>query len=217
VKRISRRRHEGGLRKELRFWRKPNILESQDFRVKRYLPYIERAARECKTGRVENTLDVGCGPACLAQYVPNGKKWYLDPLIDSYRELFADRMPREGQWIASTVEDADLGENRFDVILSLNALDHVRDPWLALAKLCRALKPGGVFVLSLYTRGRLLAFLRNLQEALWVSTDRAHPYSFTDASARSALASAGFVIRSEEEIEKERDRAERIWLCSKES
>jgi len=213
VKRISKQRHESALRKELRFWEKPGILESQDFRTRRYVPFLDQAAAEYGQDKIQNVLDAGCGPACMARHIPQGTKWYLDPLLESYRERFAHQLPREGEWISSKIEEANLREGFFDIVISLNALDHVQNPRLALQIIRRSLRQRGLFLLSMYTRGWLFSSLRNAQEFLGISTDRAHPYSYTRAGIEKELVGAGFTVDSIQVVVGERDRTEHVWIC----
>jgi len=215
MKLISKKRHEGALQKELRFWKKDNILESQEFRTRRYLEPMRRCLEQVKTGEVKNILDVGCGPACLIQHIAAGEKWYLDPLLNDYRELFGDSIPA-GHYIPTGVEAAELDNAFFDYIVSLNAFDHVQNPWQALRDIYVALKPGGVFLFSIYVRGKVLAFLRNLSEYAHLSTDSAHPYTFTKESMERELRNVSFTILKTELIDEEPDRREYLWVCRKE-
>lgn len=212
MKLISSKRHAQALKKEIKFWKNDNILESQEFQTKRYIPYLLQAhkAQKCIT----NVLDVGCGPACCAQHIPAGDKWYLDPLIDDYLRLFKEKIPA-GKYIAKNAEEADFKPDSFELIICLNAFDHLRDPWLTLRKIHLWLSAHGILPFSLYTRNPLLAFLRNLQEYFYLSTDIAHPYTFTRERMESELEKAGFAIGSEEVMGWDAGRKEYLWVCTK--
>jgi SAM-dependent methyltransferase len=211
---ISTRRHASALRKEMAFWQRPDILEGQAFRFRRYTPPVLAAAHRYGLGRIANVLEVGCGPTCVADQIDAGRKWYLDPLLNDYERLFPGQLP-SGEWLPIAIEDAELENAFFDFILMLNVLDHLRNPWLALEKTHIALKPGGVFVLACYTRPVVSAFLRNLQESLHCSTDRAHPFSFTRARVEHDLRRTGFTIESAQVLERSKIRSEILWTCSK--
>ena len=211
MKIINKKRHLKALKKELKFWKKPGIINSQKFRTERYNKYIETAETDLENRKIENILDIGSGPSCMAKYVNSGKKWYLDPLMDSFLELFPEQIP-SGEHISENMEDYDFKENFFDIILSLNSF---QDPSQVLLKIYKILKPGGIFLLSIYTRGAILAFLRNLQEYLHISTDIAHPYTFAREKMDDELNKAGFKINLIDLIEEEKDRKEFIWKCTK--
>ncbi len=213
MKNISEKRHDNALEKELRFWQKPDILAAQKFRTERYVPLLkEMIARRGEP--VIRLIDVGCGPSCLGQHITAEERWFLDPLLEKYKPLFGDAIPA-GHHLSKKLEDAALDENYFELVLCLNALDHVRDPWLVLRQIHRILKPGGLFILTLYTRHPLLAFLRNLQEYFHLSTDAAHPYTFTKRKMESDLNDAGLAIQTTKMIEKDRDRVEWFWVATK--
>jgi SAM-dependent methyltransferase len=211
---ISMRRHARALRKEMAFWQRPDILEGQAFRIRRYAPPVLAAAHRYGLGRIAHVLEVGCGPTCVADQIDAGRKWYLDPLLDDYERLFPGQLP-SGERLPIAIEDAALEDGFFDFILMLNVLDHLRNPWLALQKTRNTLKPGGVFVLSCYTRPAVSAFLRNLQESLHCSTDSAHPFSFTRTRAEHDLRRSGFTIESTLVLDRSRIRSEILWACSK--
>jgi SAM-dependent methyltransferase len=196
----------------MRFWRRPGIVLAQEFRVRRYVPFLVEAARIVGLSAEGEVLDVGCGPTCCAAVIPIGRKWYLDPLLAEYQTLHD--LPN-GEYLAVSIEDAEVPEAYFDLAVCLNALDHMRNPWKALAIIHRALKPGGVFLCSVYTRRPLLAFLRNLQEYLWLSTDVAHPHSFTVAALSRELRLVGFNLDPPRTIDADRERTEWIWRCRK--
>ena len=215
MKVINIRRHRKALERELGFWRRPDIIMSQAFRIDRYRGCLLEVARSYSENRtIERVLDVGCGPACCAQFIPDGKKYYVDPLLEEYKALFPGQIP-EGSHRACRIEEAKLEADSFDIIVSLNSFDHVQDPWRALAIIFEALKEGGNYVFSIYTRSSIWAFLRNLQERLCLSTDVAHPYTFTNHRMNQNLLEAGFQIESTQTLTEDRVRSENLWVCRK--
>jgi len=214
MKKITRNRHASAQRKELGFWGRQNATAILRLSRDRYDRFFREAIESFGLAGVERALDAGCGPTCLAQHLGAEEVWYLDPLLDGYRELFGAIIP-DGTHISDSLEDAGLETKYFDVILSANALDHFRDPWLALAAMARSLRSGGTLLLSIYVRGPVLASLRNIQELLWISTDRAHPYSFTQERLERDLIAAGLSILSTRTLERDRDRREMLWVCRK--
>lgn len=99
-------------------------------------------------------LDVGSGPLSLVGTRLPGVDVELvpvDPLADEYNELLerhgvvAPVPPRP--CAAEAVADV-LGERRFDLVYSQNALDHSDDPLVALRQALRAVKPDRWIVLK---------------------------------------------------------------------
>lgn len=65
----------------------------------------------------------------------------------------ADQMARESGLESSgirvgNIEEEDIGENRYDVIVCNSVFEHIENWRLALQRVHRALKPGGVFLFS---------------------------------------------------------------------
>jgi SAM-dependent methyltransferase len=95
------------------------------------------ALRELDTTRQATVLDYGCGAS-------------------PYRSLFqaceyrrADILPSlECEYLISPDGTVPESSSMFDVILSTQVLEHVRDPRLYLAECFRLLKPGGILALS---------------------------------------------------------------------
>ena len=69
----------------------------------------------------------------------------LDPLAGDYRELGIDAHPME--YVAAGAEAMPFDDGSFDVVTSLNSLDHVDDLDRAVAEIKRVLRPGGHLVL----------------------------------------------------------------------
>ena len=93
-------------------------------------------------------LDVGCGDAfhlkLLRRYGKPG--WTLEGVdIDARAVEIAGR---SGITIhQGTVEDLDLGEDRYDVVYTIQTIEHVARPDRVLAAINRVLKPGGRLVI----------------------------------------------------------------------
>lgn len=96
-------------------------------------------------------LDVGCGPEGPTHPDKDGKNIYR-PVLERARQVDGvepgfdiSRHPYLTERYATTLEDAPLQDNAYDVIVSFNVLEHVADPARFMAKVFGALKPGGAF------------------------------------------------------------------------
>lgn len=173
-------------RKEEGFWRRAGVLEPQMQRVlERYRPVIEQvAARMPETGAV---LDIGCGPTCAGRLFPAAQHTFLDPLMDAYREVYAGSLP-EGELLAARAEEIPKPDGSYDVVISVNSLDHMIDPDTVLREVRRVLRPDGVFLLGLFLHSPPVAAVRKVVDRLLpFAREDAHPYHFTRASARALL------------------------------
>ena len=88
-------------------------------------------------------LDVGCGPVSALEFLPHaGRRVAADPLVDEYAEVYPERDSCI-EWYDCPVEKLEFENDSFDVILCMNALDHVEEPATALIEMRRVLSPGG--------------------------------------------------------------------------
>ncbi|UCF81932.1 MAG: class I SAM-dependent methyltransferase [Desulfobacteraceae bacterium] len=181
--------------KEDAFWQRDGVLDSQMDRVtSRYGPIIRKIEEHLNPN--STILDVGCGPTCTGQLFRVGLKTYLDPLMASYLQNYPENLP-EGEKICSTAEDIPKLDESFDVVLCVNALDHMIDPGKALAEIRRVLMKDGIFVLGIFLYPPPLAMARRfIEKWLPIFRDDAHPYSYTLKIIRKVL-NDYFSIREE--------------------
>ena len=172
--------------KEDAFWQREGVLQPQmDRVVSRYKPIIEYVSLKIRSNAV--ILDVGCGPTCAAQLFNSGLKIFLDPLMNSYQKTYSGILP-EGEKISSTAEKIPLKDNSADIVLCVNALDHMINPGRALGEMRRALKRDGIFLLGLFIHPPPIAIARRLIERfLPFFREDAHPYSYTKKGIRGLL------------------------------
>ncbi len=180
------RRWSAAQSREDLFWQGDGVLDSQMDRViSRYGPVLKKIEEQLDTHSA--ILDVGCGPTCSAQLFTVGLKTYLDPLMDSYLESYPEKLP-EGDKICSTAEQIPIPDGSFDVVLCVNALDHMLDPDKALAEMSRVMKRDGIFLLGIFLHPSLIAMARRFIERwLPVFREDAHPYSYTLKIIREVL------------------------------
>ena len=94
----------------------------------------------------KDVLDIGCGPRGGLNWADMARRRVgLDPLADDYRELGIDSHPME--YIAAGAERMPFEDASFDIVASLNSLDHVDDLEAAIEEIKRVLRPGGYLVL----------------------------------------------------------------------
>jgi len=181
--------------KEDSFWKRNGVLDSQMKRVlSRYAPVISAISKNLQSNAT--ILDVGCGPTCVGQLFDIGLKIYLDPLMVSYLMKYHNKLP-EGEKICSIAEQMPLQDEFFDVVLCINALDHMLNPAKALSEMNRVLKKEGVFILGIFLHPTPIAFARRIIEK-WLPffREEAHPYSYTLKSIQEELGKL-FLIQEE--------------------
>lgn len=131
-----------------------------------------------KPGRI---LDVGCGTGALMESLQaNG--WVVG--VDFSPEALRFSGGRGlGRLTLGDAQRLPFASGSFDVVVSLDTIEHVPDDGAALAEVLRVLKPGGVFVMN------VPAF-----QWLWGPHDVAlmHFRRYTVPEARKKLEAAGF-------------------------
>jgi SAM-dependent methyltransferase len=94
----------------------------------------------------KRVLDVGCGPRGSLEWAEMAaERVGLDPLADVYRDLGGRRHAMS--YVAGPIEDPPLPSGCFDIVTSVNSLDHVDDVEAAARSLIRMLAPGGLLLL----------------------------------------------------------------------
>lgn len=92
-------------------------------------------------------LDIGCGPRGSLEWADNAlERIGIDSLADDYvKELGADKHAMKYE--ATGMEDCRFPDGYFDVVCSVNSLDHVADVDKTISQVKRVTKPGGLFLL----------------------------------------------------------------------
>lgn len=91
----------------------------------------------------KKVLDVGAGPIPSATCLKDCHIYSLDPLHSVYKTLgFPQHLYPDVTFIESPAESIPVEDRFFDVIISVNAIDHVDNLPKVARELCRVAKPG---------------------------------------------------------------------------
>ncbi|MBE9609551.1 class I SAM-dependent methyltransferase [Chitinilyticum piscinae] len=145
-------------------------------------------------------LEVGCGNgATLAWLKASG---LCREAVGVEYSQSASQIAREhlDLVIEGNAEHIDFGSlGQFDLILCLDVLEHLQDPWLMLRRLRERLSERGVLIVSLPNVRHHSVLLPLLLGGRWHYTDagildRTHLRFFTRDTARDLLETSGFAI-----------------------
>lgn len=167
----------------------------------KHAAYFENTRPEVRrqiTGRGLRVIDVGCGTgALLAALRDEGKLAEgvgieVDPRAAALAAARLDRVLEID--IESSALPDDIG--LFDYIICADVLEHLVDPWSALAKLRQLLAPDGRFVISIPNVRHLTVLLALALRGRWDYVpegilDATHLRFFTRATALEMVDRAG--------------------------
>ena len=132
---------------ELTYWRERAAIEGT-LGNDHYAPlYTEMFGLTRDFYRGKKVLDIGCGPrGSLVWAGEAAERVGLDPLADVYREFGTDAHAMT--YVPAPAEKIPYADGYFDVVTSLNSLDHVDDPAQTIKEIARVLRTGGAFLLE---------------------------------------------------------------------
>jgi len=183
-----------------------------------YYSFVRREIEPLLPSRADHALEVGCGQGgTLAWLKDSGiagrttgieldaasaaaARRYVDHLIEGDAEAAIDSLPAES----------------LDLVLCLDVLEHLVDPWRAMARLTRALRPGGSVIISVPNVRHYSVALPLLWSGRWQYEhagilDRTHLRFFTRASARALLSGAGLECAGGIDTGLEVTRKRELW------
>jgi SAM-dependent methyltransferase len=152
--------------------------------------------------RVDSVLEIGCAAG--------GTMRWLRSIRDVKYAAGVEQEPeaaKAARLVFDDVEIADAGasgfgfrQERFDLILALDVLEHLADPWSVLRRLREKLAKDGVFIASVpnvaHYKVSLNLFLRgNWDYADEGHLDRSHLRFFTRRTAIELFESTGYSVR----------------------
>ena len=96
--------------------------------------------------RDKRILDIGCGPRGSLEWATTTRvRVGLDPLAGAYRSLGTDC--HSMHYVTGRAEHIPFQTACFDIVCSLNSLDHVDDPDQVIEEVIRVVADGGMFLL----------------------------------------------------------------------
>ena len=141
---LSPTRHKE--RNELAYWQSRLSTEGQ-LNNEHYL-YSYTSAFDLKPSFYagKRILDIGCGPRGSLEWADMAaERVGLDPLVPEYLKMGAQH--HKMTYVAASSDAIPFTAGHFDVVCSLNSLDHVADLENTVAEIKRVVRSGGLFLL----------------------------------------------------------------------
>lgn len=135
---------------ELAFWRSRLEIDKGTFSNAHYerimLGMAQESDKEFLRGKV--VADFGCGPRGSLTWGNTALlRIGIDVLADRYADEFTDNIVSHNMvYLKSTEKVIPLPSNFVDIMITLNAIDHVYNFQTMCNEILRILKPGGIFI-----------------------------------------------------------------------
>jgi SAM-dependent methyltransferase len=142
-----------------------------------------RVAAEIKPG--ETVLDVGCGPAGFARWVPHARYVGLERSVEA-QKVEADVRPQ------TIAEHAAAHPGEYDAVCSFHVIEHLAEPVLFVADMIRCLRPGGRLVVAVPSWPSALTEIPNFSP----NGPPHHLTWWTEGALRALAATSGLVVES---------------------
>lgn len=134
-------------------------------------------------------LDLGCGPCGIIGALDVGVRFGIDPLMDYYLSHF--EMPRGVKWMKGIGEELPFENEYFDLVITMDTLDHVKNPETVLREARRVLKKDGTLFLTVNISKPLTRTIKNIHQKLSISSP-AELHFFTAKQIEQLLSRLGF-------------------------
>jgi 2-polyprenyl-3-methyl-5-hydroxy-6-metoxy-1,4-benzoquinol methylase len=151
--------------------------------------------------KVERVLDVGCGTGNTVLWLKEMKACAWTAGVELFSSAAAEARTKLDAVYEGNIEHLELPieESSLDLILCLDILEHLVDPWTVTRRLQKLLKPGGALIASLPNIGSKrvlipLVLKGEWRYEEWGILDKTHLRFFARKSARELLNSAGLVV-----------------------
>jgi len=132
-------------------------------------------ALNLKAMQNKKILEIGCGSGGIIHYIESNIRIGIDPLCRKYRDIYIKNKIKIPH-IAGVGENLPFKNESFDIIISINVLDHTLRPRETIRETRRILKNAGVFLLQVDTfRDKPKIIRKNLS-----IIDKLHPYHFSE-------------------------------------
>jgi SAM-dependent methyltransferase len=152
-------------------------------------------------GQCDRVLEIGCGAGMTLAYLKRSGLCRWTAGVELHRDAAARAREQIDLLLEASIEQLELpfDPNSFNVILCLDVLEHLADPWRVLTVLKRLLAPNGVIIASIPNVRHASVVLPLLLQGRWDYADtglldRTHLRFFTRRTAIELFESTGYHV-----------------------
>lgn len=183
-----------------------------------YFNSIRKEIATLLPAKIEKVLEVGCGSGATLNWLKQEKGCTWVAGVELTEDASARARDRLDFFMTGDIEKIKLpfDNGSLDLILCLDVLEHLVDPWLAVKNLIELLKPGGAMIVSLPNVMHRSAMLPLLLNDRWDYVpsgilDRTHLRFFTRKTTVELLERSGLTVDAVLSVIPIR-RGSRVWL-----
>jgi 2-polyprenyl-3-methyl-5-hydroxy-6-metoxy-1,4-benzoquinol methylase len=149
--------------------------------------------------RMNRVLEIGCGAGATLKWIRGQRSVGYAVGIEMFAEVAKHAETIFDELLVGNVETMEFPETGFDVIIALDVLEHLVDPWSVVKRLHGVLAPGGVIIASIPNIGHYSVSGPLVLSGRWNYAnegllDRTHLRFFTRRTAIELLTCSGLVM-----------------------
>lgn len=172
------------------FWK--NEQTNDDFRKRPTSKYITDYLDKCELNN-KMCIDVGCGGGRYSRYLKNKNASVL--AIDKYKEMFADPINKDINFIQADMSSLPVLDNTYDCALSIGVIHNAlsKESYIsAFKELYRVLKNKGTVVVSIFTNDVISSDLKKKAKNYYEILNREPMYLYSKEEILALSKMIGF-------------------------
>jgi 2-polyprenyl-3-methyl-5-hydroxy-6-metoxy-1,4-benzoquinol methylase len=173
----------------------------------RYFEHVRLDAASLVPENANRVMEIGCGAGNTLPWLKANKGCAWATGVEAFQEAANQARIRLDEVYEGDIEKLELPveEESFDVVLCLDVLEHMVDPWSMIHRIERFLKPGGTVIASIPNVRHLRVVLPLMVLGRWEYVDegfldRTHLRFFTRRSAIELITCSELAVDTVSEI-----------------